>query len=214
MKKDLVELVFILDRSGSMGGLESDTIGGFNSLLKKQKKEQGEAIVTTVLFDDRYELLHDRFNLNSVKPMTNKDYFVRGSTALLDAMGNAINKTLNAYKNTCEDERPEKVMFIITTDGLENASREYNYKKVKSLISETKEKYSFEFIFLGANIDAETEADKFGISKEMAVNYHSDSAGTELNYMVMSDAISEVRSGKKLSREWRKDIDEDYKKRR
>ncbi len=214
MKKDLVELVFILDRSGSMGGLESDTIGGFNSLLTKQKKEQGEAIITTVLFDDRHELLHDRFNLKSVKPMTDKEYFVRGTTALLDAMGNAIYKTLNAYKNTEESERPEKVMFIITTDGLENASREYNYKKVKSLINETKEKYSFEFIFLGANIDAEAEADKFGIDKEMAVNYHSDNAGTELNFMVMSDAISEIRSNKKLNRNWRKNIDDDFEARK
>ncbi len=214
MKKDLVELVFILDRSGSMGGLESDTIGGFNSLLEKQKKEQGEAIITTVLFDDKYELLHDRLNLKGVKAITDNEYFVRGTTALLDAMGNAINKTLSAYKNTIETERPEKMMFIITTDGLENASCEYDYKKIKSLISETKEKYNFEFIFLGANIDAETEADKFGIESEMAVNYHSDSDGTKLNYMVMSDAISELRSSKKLNLNWRKSIDEDYEKRK
>ncbi len=214
MKKDLVELVFILDRSGSMSGLESDTIGGFNSLLEKQKREPGTAIVTTVLFDDKYELLHDRINLCGVKSMSHKEYFVRGSTALLDAMGNTINKTLNAYENTDEPERPEKVMFVITTDGLENASTEYSYDKVKSLISQTKEKHEFEYIFLGANIDAAAEADKFGIRKEMAVNYHSDRAGTQLNYMMMSDAISDVRKNKKLSKKWREKIDEDFNARK
>ncbi len=214
MKKDLVELVFILDRSGSMSGLESDTIGGFNSLLEKQKQEEGEAVITTVLFDDKYELLHDRLNLTGVKSMTNKEYYVRGSTALLDAMGNAINKTLNAYKNTTEAERPEKVMFMITTDGLENASREFSYKKVKSLISETKEKYGFEYIFLGANIDAETEAGKFGIDREKAVNYHSDCVGTALNYSVISAAISGVRKNKNLDANWREEIDEDFKSRK
>ncbi len=214
MKKDLVELVFILDRSGSMSGLESDTIGGFNSLLEKQKKEKGEAIITTVLFDDRYELLHDRINLKGVKAITDKEYFVRGSTALLDAMGNTISKVLNSYKNTDESERPEKVMLVITTDGLENASREYDYGKVKTLIKETKEKYSFEYIFLGANIDSEVEADRFGIDKERAVNYHSDSFGTKLNYAMMSDAISEIRTTKELKTTWRKKVDDDFQKRK
>lgn len=214
MKKNLTEMVFILDRSGSMSGLESDTIGGYNSLLAKQKSEQGEAIVTTVLFDDHYELLHDRINLKGVKPITEKEYFVRGSTALLDAVGKTINKTGNVMKNTAEDERAEKVLFVITTDGMENASKEFNYDKIKSMIEHQKSKYNWEFIFLGANIDAIAEAEKFGINADRAANYHADSEGTELNYAVMSDAISELRMSKALSPDWKDKIDHDYKKRK
>ncbi len=214
MKKDLVELVFILDRSGSMGGLESDTIGGFNAMLEKQKQEAGEAIVTTVLFDDKVELLHDRTCLQGVNPITSKEYFVRGTTGLLDALGSTIGKTLNATQNTAEEARAEKVMVIVTTDGLENASREYGYAKVKSLISQTKEQYGWEYIFLGANMDAALEAKKFGIDANNAVDYHADSAGTELNYMVMSEAISSVRKTKSLGKKWRKQMDDDFKARK
>lgn len=214
MKKDLVELVFIIDRSGSMSGLESDTIGGFNSLIGKQKKEPGEAIITTALFDNGYKLLHDRISVKGIKKMTETEYFVGGTTALLDAIGISVNKTLNAYKNTDENERPFKVMFVITTDGLENASKEYNYPKIKSLISYTKEKYGFEFMFLGANIDAEIEADKFGINPDMAVNYHADSDGTALNYAVMSEAISTLRESKQMDKSWRNKIDNDFKTRK
>ncbi len=214
MKKDLVELVFILDRSGSMSGLENDTIGGFNSLISKQKKEKGEAIVTTALFDNTYELLHDRFNLNDINEMTEKDYYVGGTTALLDAMGITISKTMSAYKNIAEEKRPEKVMIIITTDGFENASREYDYSKVKSLITQTKRDFNFEYIFLGANIDSEKEAEKFGIDKERAVNFHSDSEGQKLAYGVMNEAISDVRNRKSLGGNWRKSIDKDYQSRK
>ena len=214
MKKDLFEMVFIIDRSGSMSGLESDTIGGFNSLVLKQKKEKGDAIITTVLFDDKYELLHDRFNLKAVAPITENEYFVRGSTALLDAIGISLNKTLNAYKNTVDDEKPEKVMFVITTDGFENASREYSYDKINKMITSAKEKYGFEFVFLGANIDAVQEAEKFGIDKDMAVDYHADSEGTELAYCEMSAAITNLRSEKKMCKTWRNNLDSDYKKRK
>ena len=154
MKKGLTELVFILDRSGSMSGLESDTIGGYNSLLEKQKKEDGECVISTVLFDDKYELLHDRINLKGIVPITEREYFVRGSTALLDAVGRTIDKIGNAQKHTAEEERAEKVMFVITTDGMENSSREYGYDKVRQMIERQKDKYGWEFIFLGANIDA------------------------------------------------------------
>ncbi len=214
MKKDFVELIFILDRSGSMRGLEADTIGGFNSLLEKQKKEAGEAVITTVLFDDQYELLHDRINLSGVKEITDKEFYVRGSTALLDAIGKTIQKTTNAYENTIEKERPEKVMFFITTDGLENASQLFDYKLVTSLISSTKERFGYEYIFLGANMDAGREAEKFGIAKEMAVTYHADAAGTELNYEIMSEAISCMRNTKQLSKDWRAEIDKDYQTRK
>ncbi len=214
MKKDLVEMVFVLDRSGSMSGLEADTIGGFNSLAEKQKKEKGEAIITTVLFDDKYELLHDRINIKGIKPLTDKQYFVRGATALLDAIGITLTKIMNAHENTLETERPEKTIFVITTDGLENSSIEYKYSKINSMIEKAKKDYNFEFIFLGANIDAQEEAEKFGIDKDMAINYHADSAGTELNYAVMSEAISAYRVNKKLSKTWREKIDKDFENRK
>lgn len=213
MKKGLTELVFILDRSGSMSGLETDTIGGYNALLKKQKEETGEAIITTVLFDDHYELLHDRINLRGVRPITQEEYYVRGTTALLDAVGKTINKIGNALKHTREEEHPEHVMFVITTDGLENASREFSSEKVKQMIEHQKSKYSWEFIFLGANIDAAETAAKVGISKDMAVNYHADSQGTLLNYETVCAAVSDVRCGNKLSKKWKERIEEDYEKR-
>lgn len=213
MKKDLTELVFILDRSGSMSGLESDTIGGYNAMIEKQKKEPGEAIITTVLFDDRYEILHDRINLKGIGSMTDKEYYVRGSTALLDAVGRTINKIGNVQKHTAEDERAEHVMFVITTDGLENASREYSYEKIRQMIENQKSKYGWEFIFLGANIDAIATAERFGISKDRATNYNADSEGTLLNYEVISETVSCMRANHKISENWKKRIDEDFKTR-
>ncbi len=210
MKRGLVEMVLILDRSGSMSGLESDTIGGFNSLIDKQKKIEGNCMVTTVLFDDRYELLHDRINLRGVQPLTDKEYYVRGTTALLDAVGKTLNKTINAVKHTAEEEKPEKVLFVITTDGYENASREYSFEKVKTLIETQRDKYGWEFIFLGANIDAAETAIKFGISGNRAANYHADSDGTSLNYRVLNDAVTSLRESKELKDDWKKEIDEDY----
>lgn len=214
MKKGLTEIVFILDRSGSMGGLESDTIGGYNAMLDKQKKEVGDAVITTVLFDDQYELLHDRIPIKGVRKISDKEYFVRGSTALLDAVGKTIHKIVNVQKNTAEDERAEKVLFIITTDGQENASREYSYSNVKKQIQRQQKKYGWEFIFLGANIDAIAEADRFGIRADRAANYHADSEGTELNFMAMSDAISELRVSKSISEDWKAEIDVDFEKRK
>lgn len=213
MKKGLTELVFILDRSGSMRGLESDTIGGYNALLEKQRNEPGEAILTTVLFDNGYELLHDRINIKGVAPITDKEYYVRGSTALLDAVGKTINKIARVQKNTTENERAENVLFVITTDGMENASREFNYEKIKEMIDREKTKYGWEFIFLGANIDAAETAGRFGISQDRAANYHADSQGTSLNYEIISDTVSCLRSSKRISEDWKKRIDDDYKKR-
>lgn len=210
MKKDLTELVFILDRSGSMSGLESDTIGGYNSMLKKQMAAEGEVVITTVLFDDHYELLHDRINLKGVKAITYKEYFVRGSTALLDAIGKTIQKISAVQKNTAESEKAEKVVFVITTDGCENASREYTYAKIKDMIEKKKRKHNWEFIFLGANIDAVAEAARFGIDRDRAAKFHNDTAGIALNYDTVSEAICQLRATKKISKEWKQKIDEDY----
>lgn len=213
MKKDLCELVFILDRSGSMSGVESDTIGGYNSMLEKQRQETGEALVTTVLFDDSYELLHDRINIKGIKNITDKDYFVRGTTALLDAIGKTILKIENAHNHTTEDERPEKTLFIITTDGLENASSEFSGEKVRKMI-EARKAAGWEFIFLGANIDAVKVGKNFGINENECVNYHADSVGTSSLYSSVSVAISHIRTSKDLDDSWRKDIDEDFKNRK
>lgn len=213
MKKDLTELVFILDRSGSMSGLESDTIGGYNAMLEKQKKEPGEAFITTVLFDDRYELLHDRINLRGVAPITDKMYFVRGSTALLDAVGLTINKIGNAQKHTAAEECAEHVMVVITTDGMENASQEFSYEKVHRMIEHQKNKYGWEFIFLGANMDAEATAKRFGIAKDRATSYKADSEGTLLNFEVISDTVSCLRACQAISENWDERIQEDFKKR-
>ncbi|WP_426349041.1 vWA domain-containing protein [Alloiococcus sp. CFN-8] len=213
MKKGLTELVFILDRSGSMSGLEGDTIGGYNAMVNKQKKESGEAIVTTVLFDDKYELLHDRINLKGIEPISEREYYVRGCTALLDAIGKTINKIGNVQKHTIESERAEHVLFVITTDGMENASREFNYEKVKRMIEHQKNKYGWEFIFLGANIDAVATAKRFGISEDRASNYNADSEGTSLNYEVISETVSSLRTKGKISEQWKSRIDEDYKSR-
>ena len=214
MKTNRMELVFILDRSGSMCGLEADTIGGYNALLEKQKKEAGEARVTTVLFDDRCEVLHDRIEIDGLAPITDREYYVRGSTALLDAVGTTIQKIMNAQRYTAPDKRADKVLFVITTDGYENASREYDYARVKSMIEKQKEKYGWEFLFLGANIDAAATAGRFGIAPERAVNYHADSEGTRLNYEVVSEAVSQMRCDMPLAANWKSRIESDYQSRK
>ena len=210
----MTELVFILDRSGSMSGLEKDTIGGFNSMLEKQHKEPGDAVVSTVLFDNETEVIHDRVVIADVPNLTDKEYFVRGCTALLDAVGGAIQHIGNVHKYARKEDVPEKTLFIITTDGMENASHHYTYDKVRNMIERQKERYGWEFLFLGANIDAAAEAKRFGIDESMAANYHCDEVGTVLNYEVISEAITSVRtSGAPLSADWKKKIDADYKKR-
>jgi uncharacterized protein YegL len=213
MKENLTELVFILDRSGSMSGLEKDTIGGFNSMLEKQKKESGEAFVTTVLFDDKYKLLHDRNDIKRVNAITEKEYYVRGSTALLDAIGITINNIGIALSDTNEEERPGKVLFVIITDGMENSSREFSYEKIKEMVEHQKSKYAWDFIFLGANIDAIMTAGSFGISADRAANFVSDSSGTQLNYKVVSEAVSSIRKGRNVDASWKSEIEKDYKKR-
>ena len=214
MKKNLTEIVFILDRSGSMAGLEDDTIGGFNAMIRKQKEETGEAYVSTVLFDNHREVIHDRISICDIAPMTHKEYYVRGSTALLDAVGKAIHHIGNVHKYAREEDRPEKTLFVITTDGMENASREYSYPRLKALIERQKEKYGWEFLFLGANIDAAREAARFGINEDRAANYHADSKGTGVIYETVSEAICHVRKcNVPLSADWKRTVDEDYKKR-
>ena len=194
MKKGLAELVFILDRSGSMGGLETDTIGGFNSMLARQKKEEGEANVTTVLFDDQVEVIHDRFPIEAVKPLTDDDYFVRGSTALLDAIGSTVKKIENIQKRLPEELKAENVIFVITTDGHENSSSEYTVKMVKKMIEEH-QKQGWQFIFMGANMDAVAEAGRLGINRNHAVSYENDSEGVALNYAATSRVLSGMRVG-------------------
>ena len=214
MKKNLTELVMILDRSGSMSGLESDTIGGYNGMLKKQRKTEGEVLVSTVLFDDCSEVLHDRVPLDKVPVMTEKDYYVRGCTALLDAVGGAIHHIGNVHKYAREEDRPEKTIFVITTDGMENASHQYSYDRVKQMVERQKEKYGWEFLFLGANIDAIETAGRFGISADRAANYHSDQEGTALNYDVLADAVNDMRCcAAPIGASWKKRIEEDYEKR-
>lgn len=196
MRKGLTEVVFILDRSGSMSGLEADTIGGFNSMISKQKKEDGEAVISTVLFDDQQEVVYDRQPVKMVEPMTDRQYYVRGCTALLDAIGGAIHHIGNVHKYAREEDRPEKTMFIITTDGMENASRFYTYDRVKYMVERQKEKYGWEFLVLGANIDAISVAARFGINADRAINYECDQVGTSLNYQVMSETITALRRAK------------------
>lgn len=210
----MTELVFILDRSGSMSGLERDTIGGFNSMIEKQKKEEGEAVVSTVLFDNESVVIHDRLALDKVPRMTEKEYFTRGCTALLDTVGGAIHHIGNVHKYARKEDVPEKTLFIITTDGYENASRRYNYEKVRKMIERQKEKYGWEFLFLGANIDAAAEAKRFGIGADRAVDYHADAVGTALNYEVISDAVCCIRQGVDLDDSWKERIDKDHRARK
>lgn len=213
MKKNLTEIVFILDRSGSMHGLEADTIGGFNSMIEKQKKETGEALVSTILFDNAAEVIHDRVSLKDIRELTSRDYCVKGCTALMDAVGGAIHHIGNIHKYARPEDVPEHTLFIITTDGMENASRRYSSMEVKKMITRQKEKYGWEFLFLGANIDAVETAAGFGIGADRAVNYRADSQGTQLNYEVLGDAVSAVRQSAPLTAGWKKRIDEDYENR-
>lgn len=213
MKKNLTELVFILDRSGSMSGLEADTIGGFNSMMQKQKKEEGEVLVSTILFNQTSSVLHDRVPLEKITPMTEKDYFVGGCTALLDAIGGAVHHIGNIHKYAREEDIPEHTLFVITTDGMENASHSYSLEKVRAMIGRQKEKYGWEFLFLGANIDAVSTAASIGIGADRAVNYHSDSTGTQVNYTALSQAVSAVRCAAPLAADWKAPIEQDYKKR-
>ena len=210
MKKNLTELVFILDRSGSMAGLEGDTIGGFNAMLQKQRGEPGEALISTVLFDNKTEVIHDRVPLDRVSALTEKEYFVRGCTALLDAVGGAIHHIGNVHKYAREEDRPEKTLFVITTDGMENASRRYTYDKVRVMIERQREKYGWEFLFLGANIDAAREAARFGIRSDCAADYHADSVGTEVVYEAVSEAVCQVRRSAPLAADWKQNIDADF----
>ena len=213
MKKNLTEIVFILDRSGSMAGLERDTIGGFNAMIEKQKKEAGEAYVSTVLFDNVSEVIHDRVDIRKIAPMTDKDYYVRGCTALLDAVGGAIHHIGNVHKYAREEDRPEKTLFVITTDGMENASCQYSYDRLKAMIQRQKEKYGWEFLVLGANIDAAREAARFGIDADRAANYHADRKGTAVIYEAMSEAVRNVRASRPMSADWKRSIDADFQQR-
>ena len=217
MKKNKTEVVFILDRSGSMGGLEKDTIGGFNSLLAKQKTVKGECRWTTVLFDDKYEIIHDRLDLQAVRRLTPKQYYVRGSTALLDAVGKTINKIIAVQRNTAEEHRADKVVFIITTDGYENASHEFTYRKIKSLIAKQKKEYNWEFIFLGANIDAVAEGAKMGIARNRAQSYINDDAGIGLSFNSLSKGLCDYLSSapeSNFSDDWADKIQQDYQSRK
>ncbi len=207
------ELVFIIDRSGSMQGLEADTIGGFNSMIEKQKAEEGECFVSTVLFDDVSEVIHDRVPLENVKPMTCKDYYVRGCTALIDAIGGAIHHIGNVHKYARKEDVPDNTLFVITTDGMENASRRYSSDKVKKMIERQKEKYGWEFIFIGANIDSVETAARIGIGADRAVNYVHDGEGTRVMYDAVARAAHNLRCAKPMAADWADEINADYKKR-
>lgn len=214
MKKNCTELVFILDRSGSMNGLEADTVGGFNAMIEKQKQEEGEAIVSTVLFNNDSFVLHDRVDVQRVRPMTEQDYRVFGCTALMDAIGGAIHHIGNVHKYARREDVPEHTLFVITTDGMENASRRYSAEHVREMIRRQKEKYGWEFLFLGANIDAVETAARFGIGEDFAVDYRCDSAGTQLNFEAINAAVCNVRASCPVGREWKERIEEDFRSRR
>lgn len=213
MNSNLTEIVFVLDRSGSMSGLEQDTIGGFNSMLQKQKAETGDAIVSTVLFDHECQVIHDRVPIDKVEPLTQQQYFTRGSTALLDALGGAIHHIANVHKYAREEDRPEKTIFIITTDGFENASRRYTAERVRSMVKHEQEKYGWEFLFLGANIDAITVARDYGIAADRAVRYECDERGTELSFDTITTVLSSVRRREDIAPGWKASIEKDYKNR-
>lgn len=213
MRKKLTEIVFILDRSGSMHGLEKDTIGGFNSLIEKQKKVDGEVLISTILFDNTSKVIHDRIDLKNIRFMTDKDYVTGGCTALLDAVGNAIHHIGNIHKYARKEDVPEHTLFVITTDGMENASRFYGYEKVKKMIERQKKRYGWEFMFLGANIDAIDVANNLGIDESRAVNFNCDSEGTALNYEVVGDTIESLRRCEFIDDSWKDRIDDDFRKR-
>ena len=215
MRKNLTEIVFILDRSGSMAGLEKDTIGGFNAMIAKQRKEEGDAYISTVLFDNESVVIHDRISLNCIPVLTENEYYVGGCTALLDAVGSAVHHISNIHKYARQEDIPEKTIFVITTDGMENASHRYSYDKVKAMIAERQERFGWEFLFLGANIDAAREAARFGIRAERAVDYHADRKGTAVVYDTVNDAIRHVRTcPEPLHASWKNRIVEDFKSRK
>ena len=213
MNNNLTELVFILDRSGSMAGLETDTIGGFNAMVEKQKREEGEAYLSTVLFSDRSSVLYDRVDLKKVEPMTERQYYVGGCTALLDAIGDAVHHIANVHKYAREEDRPARTVFVITTDGMENSSRLWSYAEVQRMVRHEQEKYGWEFLFLGANMDAISAAGRFGIRAERAVRYAPDSAGTALNFSVVSDTVAHFRASRQIDENWAAPIAADYRKR-
>ena len=213
MKKGLTEVVFILDRSGSMAGLEKDTIGGFNAMLEKQRRGEGQALISTVLFSNESAVIHDRVDAREVPPLTDREYFVCGCTALLDAVGGAIRHIGNVHKYAREEDRPERTLFVITTDGMENASRHYDLRRVRAMIERQKARYGWEFLFLGANIDAVDTAARLGIDADRAANFHCDAQGTQLNYEAVSDAVSAMRCAAPLSADWKERIDSDFQSR-
>ena len=213
MKENLTELVFILDKSGSMAGLEDDTVGGFNAMIEKQKNTPGRCLVSTVAFNDRSHVIHDRVNLEDISPMTREDYFVGGCTALIDALGDAIKHVSNIHKYARPEDVPASTMFVITTDGMENASRKYTAEKVKEMINLKKEE-GWEFLFIGANIDAVTTAAHYGIAAERAVNYHADKKGTKVVYDAVANAVRNIRASAPVGDSWRKDIESDYNSRK
>ena len=213
MNNNLTELVFILDRSGSMAGLESDTIGGFNAMVEKQKREAGDAFFSTVLFSNASTVLYDRVDIRKVEPMTEQQYYVGGCTALLDAIGDAVHHIGNVHKYAREEDRPARTVFVITTDGMENASRRYTYDEVRRMVERQRERYGWEFLFLGANMDAISAARRFGIREDRAVRYECDAKGTALNFEVVSDTIGCIREGAKPSANWKKRIEEDFEAR-
>ena len=210
MKKGMTEMVFVIDRSGSMTGLEDDTIGGFNSTIKKQKEEEGEAKVTTILFDNRYEVLHDRFDLDQIGEMTSDEYYTRGTTALLDALGRAIRKTVNVQRHMPEEERAENVVFVVITDGYENSSREFSYRDIRHMVKKEQEKYGWEFLFLGANIDAVAEGGRMGFRADRSVRYMHDGVGTGLVYDSVNNAVRNLRTKKQINDDWDVEIRADF----
>lgn len=214
MGNNITELVFLLDRSGSIAGLESDTIGGFNALIEKQRRLDGECFVSTVLFDGVSEVLHDRVKLRDIPKMTQKDYTVRGCTALIDALGGAIHHIGCIHKYARPEDVPEHTLFVITTDGLENASRHYSSDEVKQMVTRQKEKYGWEFLFIGANIDSVETAGRFGIDADRAVNYHADRLGTAVVFDTVSKTVGAVRANQQLPADWGKQINNDYNRRK
>ena len=210
MKKNLTEMVFILDKSGSMAGLEADTIGGFNSMIERQKKEPGEALVSTVLFSNESRVIHDRVDIRRIEPLTDRQYYVDGCTALIDAIGGAIHHIGNVHKYARDEDRPEHTIFIITTDGMENASHRYDSDEVKKMVERQKNKYGWEFLFLGANIDAVETAKHFGIGSDRAVRFHNDRKGVALNYETVSRTVGSMRMSQPIEEDWKADIEADF----
>ena len=214
MKKDLSEIVFILDRSGSMSGLEADTIGGYNALLAKQRGEPGEARLSTVLFNHDTEVLHDRVDIRAVAPLTDRDYRVGGSTALLDAIGGAIDHIGRIHKHARPEDRPAHTLIVIATDGMENASHRYSGREIKKMIERQRDKYGWEFLFLGANVDAFADAERLGIDRDHATNYHADGVGVKACYSSLAVSVSEVRCGHRLDKSWKRDVEGDFERRK